>query len=374
MKTILHISKYYNPYPGGIESVAQQLIESLSEYRNIVICYSTDRHNHHDVINGVDVYRVGVQYNYRSQDFSILYPVLLRRLIRRYHPDAIHLHAPNPFVYTMTRMLIPSKAKLVVHWHSDILGKGKAYEFVRRAETLLLARADKIIATSPNYIYDSVPLKPYLDKVEVVPNGIDTAALDKQPGDDEEILKIRNRWPGKKLLLFVGRHIYYKGLDKLIESESYIHSDVQIIVIGDGPMSENYRAMAAQRERITFLGRVSQDLRRQYLWAADIFTFPSINKAEAFGVALAEAMYCESVPVVFHIPGSGVNWVNIKDETGMEVPLKDTQAYAKAIDQLVKDDKYREQLAVNARKRMQEYFSEIQVSKGINHLYQQLLN
>ena len=43
MKTILHITKYYYPYNGGIEAVTRQLVEGLTDYRNIVICFSSDR-------------------------------------------------------------------------------------------------------------------------------------------------------------------------------------------------------------------------------------------------------------------------------------------------------------------------------------------
>jgi glycosyltransferase involved in cell wall biosynthesis len=48
-------------------------------------------------------------------------------------------------------------------------------------------------------------------------------------------------------------------------------------------------------------------------------------------------MYCGSVPVTFTIEGSGVNWVSVGGETGIEVPLGDVKAYAKAIDSLLSD-------------------------------------
>ena len=53
MKTILHISKYYYPDLGGIESVVKQLCEGVTSYRNIVLCYSSDRKSSVTDINGV---------------------------------------------------------------------------------------------------------------------------------------------------------------------------------------------------------------------------------------------------------------------------------------------------------------------------------
>ena len=73
------------------------------------------------------------------------------------------------------------------------------------------------------------------------------------------------------------------------------------------------------------------------LWHSDIFAFTSCTKQEAFGIALAEAMYCGSVPVTFTIEGSGVKWVSVGGETGIDVPLGDVKAYAAAIDRLLTD-------------------------------------
>ena len=84
-----------------------------------------------------------------------------------------------------------------------------------------------------------------------------------------------------------------------------------------------------------FVGRLSDEDLKLYHYAAFVFAFPSITKNEAFGVALAEAMYCGTPAVTFTIPGSGVNWVPPNGETGIEVPNGDDKAYAKAIDTLL---------------------------------------
>ena len=71
-------------------------------------------------------------------------------------------------------------------------------------------------------------------KVKVLQNGITTADFNQRPEDAACIEKIRKEYEGKTILLFVGRLIPYKGVDKLIEAEPYIKNDVQILVAGEG--------------------------------------------------------------------------------------------------------------------------------------------
>ena len=83
-------------------------------------------------------------------------------------------------------------------------------------------------------------------------------------------------------------------------------------------------------------------------------------------------MYCRCVPVVFHLEGSGVNWVSAKDETGKEVPLRDVQAFAAAIDELLSNDELREQMAEASHERVKEMFTDqIAVSK-MREIYHEL--
>mgnify|MGYP006328180591 FL=1 len=106
--------------------------------------------------------------------------------------------------------------------------------------------------------------------------------------------------------------------------------------------------------------------------AASIFAFPSITKNEAFGVVLAEAMYCKTTPVCFAIKGSGVNWVNINQQTGLEVKNKDAIAFAKAIDGLLSNETLRVQLGENAHKRVEDLFTMNVIEKQIKTIYQDI--
>ena len=373
MKTILHITKYYFPYNGGIEAVTRQLVEGLTEYRNIVICYSNDNETVEELINGVKVYRVGIQTTILSQAIAFQYGRILRKLLKLYQPDLIHLHAPNPFVYPIVLGSISKRTMLVLHWHSDILAKGLLYKLIKPIENRVLHRADLVLATSPMYVEHSSQLLKVRNKVRILPNGVLTDDLNPHPGDERRIEKIRQHYNNKPLVLFVGRHIPYKGIEQLILAERYMKQDAQILIAGSGPDTEYYRKLAEGRERITFLGRLSTNDMRCHYQAADIFAFPSVNKAEAFGVALAEAMYCKAVPVTFTIPGSGVNWVSIKNVTGLEVPLNDAVAFAKAIDKLVADDELRHRFAEEAKKRVEENFTDSVILHTAQTIYSELI-
>ena len=105
------------------------------------------------------------------------------------------------------------------------------------------------------------------------------------------------------------------------------------------------------------------------MYASDLFAFPSVNKAEAFGVALAEAMYCGTVPVTFTIKGSGVNWVSLNGVTGEEVPLNDVAAYAKAIDHLLEDNALRTKYAASAHERVNTLFNDTVVAEAANQMF-----
>ena len=126
-------------------------------------------------------------------------------------------------------------------------------------------------------------------------------------------------------------------------------------------------------DRVKFIGRIPNEYLRCYYYASDIFAFTSCTKQEAFGIALAEAMYCGSVPVTFTLEGSGVNWVSVKDQTCLEVPLGDVKAYAAAIDRLLGDNDLYIQYATTGKERISKMFTSEKSNKEANTIFQQIL-
>lgn len=370
-ETILHISKYYYPDVGGIETIAKSLAEGLRDFRNVVVCFSTSGKDCVENINGIKVYRVKVNFSLLHQDVAFGYSSMLKRLMREYHPHYVHVHCPNPYIYPLVLKTIHSDTKLILHWHSDIMSKGIVYQLIKPLENAILKRADLIVATSPNYIHPSSPIFHYKEKTDIVQNGLTTSDFELREGDEQRIAAIKQKYDNKPLVLFIGRHIPYKGIDWLIDIEKLVKSDCQFIIAGNGPLTQQLKQQNSS-SRITFTGKLSTEELRCYAHAADIFTFTSNTKAEAFGIALAEAMFCRCAPIVFHLEGSGVNWVSIKGQTGLEIPLGDIPSYANAIDLLIKDSKLRNQFADNSHQRVVDMFTDEKAVSRMKEVYSKI--
>jgi glycosyltransferase involved in cell wall biosynthesis len=197
----------------------------------------------------------------------------------------------------------------------------------------------------------------------VIPNTVNESKLQIRDGDEKAITDIKQLYGGKKIIFTFGRHVPYKGLRYLIEAVPSISNNAAIVIAGIGPLSDSLRDSAKSFPNIHFIGRLEENVLRQYLHAADIFAFPSITRNEAFGIALAEAMYCGLPAVTFTIPNSGVNWVCINKETGLESENGNSKALAGAIDCLLENADLREILGANASKHVREFFV-IEAIKG----------
>lgn len=368
---ILHISKYYFPYIGGVENICKYLVEGMPQHEMAVVCFNDKCKDIVDEVNGVKVYRVATWVNVARQALSLSYFTMLRKAIKEFKPDVIQFHWANPFPAAVLLCLIPKEVKLVIHWHMDIIKQAKIYPLIKPVETALLKRANLIAVTSPQYRDASRPLQPFVEKVRVVPNAMDEDNFILRSGDEEEIEKLKAKYHRKKIVFFIGRHIQYKGLPNLIEAEKYIKEDCEIVIAGRGPLTEGLKEQC-QSSRVHFVGRLSDDELRWHHYAASVFAFPSITKNEAFGVALAEAMYCGTPAVTFTIEGSGVNWVSLDGVTGIEVPNGDAKAYAAAIDKLLSDEELNKQYSENAQKRVKKMFTIPMMTQQMEVCYKEL--
>lgn len=93
---ILHISKYYYPFFGGVENICKYLVNNMKQDNDIaVVCFNEDRDDRVDMVDGVKVYRAGVKLTIARQALSLSYFTMLRKALKELKPDVIHFHWAN---------------------------------------------------------------------------------------------------------------------------------------------------------------------------------------------------------------------------------------------------------------------------------------
>jgi glycosyltransferase involved in cell wall biosynthesis len=364
--SVLHVGKFYPPYRGGIESHLHALCRELTKSITVNVIVANEGHRlRESVIDGVRVRRLPRLFNLSATPVC---PTMVRE-IRRADADIIHLHLPNPLA-ALAYLASRHKGRLVITWHSDIVRQKTIGRMLRPLDDAILSRASALIASSPNYVDSSPILSRNRDRCRVIPFGIDADAFG--PRDTETAAKIRKRY-GPRIVLAVGRMVYYKGFEYLIRAMAGVHG--HLLLVGEGPLLRKLERQAfdaGAMDRITFLGRVSQEEMIGYFHAADVFVMPSIARSEAFGIAQLEAMACGK-PVVNTWLKSGVPFVSIDGETGVTVGPADADQLGAAINRLFDDPGLRNKLGAAAARRAREEFSvEVMVERTLE-LYREVM-
>lgn len=362
---ILHISKYYFPFRGGTEQIAQDCVNALKDkYEQKVFCFNEGSNNTIDRVDDIEIIRAGCIKRIASQPIAPSYGKILKEVIDSFKPDIIVFHYPNPFGAFYLLKYIPDNCKLIIYWHLDIVKQRILKYFFIGQNKNLIKRSNILIATSPTYVEGSPWLFKAKEKCRIIPNCINEERLQISNEVIERAKKIREE--NKGIICFaVGRHTEYKGFKYLIRAAHLLDENYHIYIAGKGEETNNLMAEAGDDKKIHFLGSIDDVELKAYLTASDIFCFPSITKNEAFGVALAEAMYFGKPAITFHIVGSGVNYVCINGENGIEVPNKDIIAYADAIKTLAQNQELRIMYGNAGKKRVMDHFLNNQFKNNI---------
>lgn len=361
---VLHIGKFYPPVRGGMETHLQDLCRATSPFVDLdVVVGHTRQRTEHDRDGDIRVHRIGTLATVASASIC---PAMVSA-IRKTPTDVVHLHSPNPTA-VLSYLASGHSGRLVVTHHSDIIRQRVlkfAYEpWLRR----LMSRADAIISFSPNYIESSVVLSHHRDKCYVIPHGIDACRF--QNPDTQALDEIKARY-GHRIVLGVGRLVYYKGFEYLIRAVA--GTNATLLIIGTGPLQAQLRDVAravGAEDRVCFLGDVPDVT--PYYHAARVFALPSTARSEAFGIVQLEAMAC-GTPVINTQLESGVPFVSLDTVTGMTVPPADVASLRHSIQRLLRDDALHSQFSEAARERVRHYFSLEEMARRTLQLYEDVL-
>lgn len=370
MLRLLQVSNYYYPEIGGIEKTAQSISDSLrGAVEERVICFTCDKEDRDDFIESTPVTRCGTKVKLASQQLSISMPKKLKKCINEFKPDVIIIHVPNPFLEYFLLKYIDRKTKLIVYWHSDIIKQRIGEKLFKPLTLRLLNRADKIVATSPNYKERSYYLSQSEGKCVIIPSCIDEDKLVVNEIIKEKADSIRKRYKDKIICVGVGRQVPYKGFEYVVKAMKELDDRFVLFLIGrEGESTKSIKKEMRGQDNIILTGEVDNDTLIAYLSACDIFCFPSITKNEAFGLALAEGMYFGKPAITFTIPGSGVNFVNIDGITGIEVDSRNSSKYADAMRLLANRPDLRKEYGRCASERVRECFTKKDFKVRIRNL------
>lgn len=363
---ILQIGKFYPPHMGGIETHLEALCGELRETFDVrVVAANHEAGSGSEVRAGVPVERVATPFSLGNAPVN---PGLVRAIYEA-APELIHIHLPHPGGVLALRASA-YRGPIVVTYHSDVVRQRIWNAFFRPFLDDVLRRARTIVATSPAYLESSPVLRRHRERCRVVPYGIPLRRFDTP--DLEAVAAIRARY-GPRLLLAVGRLVYYKGFDVLIRAMPSI--DGRLLVIGEGPLRASLQGLAHERgvaDRVLFLGERQNEAAAPFFRAAAVFVLPSIARSEAFGIVQLEAM-ASGTPVVNTALESGVPWVSPHGMTGLTVPPGDPAALASAVNALLNDDGLRRRLGGAARARVRAEFDVSVMANRIARIYERAL-
>lgn len=362
---VLHVGKFYPPHKGGMESHLQALCGQLRGQVDLeVVVSSDDSRTTEEVVDSVKVTRVGTLFDLAAAPVC---PKTVSR-IRESRADIVHMHLPHPTAI-LAYLMSGHKGRLIFTYHSDIIRQKVLSKLFWPVLRRAMDRADAIIVTSPNYVESSPVLQKFKGKCRVIPFGIPLEQFDRV--DPEKVAKIRQRF-GPRIVLGVGRLIYYKGFDHLIRAMKRV--DGSLLIVGEGPLRgalELEAEKAGLGGRVAFLGDVEDVV--PYYHAADVFALSSVARSEAFGIVQLEAMACRK-PVVNTRLDSGVTFVSVDGMTGLTVPPGDAGELAGALNGLLGDPTLSAKYGRAARLRVESEFSLEVMTRRTLHLYQEVMS
>ena len=136
-----------------------------------------------------------------------------------------------------------------------------------------------------------------------------------------------------------------------------ITHNAKLIIVGDGDLREMYEAQAKElkiAQDVIFAGRVTEEELVKYYNLADIFVLPSVDKSEAFGMVLVEAMAC-GVPVMASNL-SGVRSVFINGVQGITVAPGSARHLQKKLEEYLRYPQKRLKMGRAARELVEEKY------------------
>jgi len=370
---IAEVVANFPPYFGGIGNICYHNSLGLAKLGHDVTVFTSNYPKvRYQYPKEIKVKRLNYLFKFGNAPF-------LPKLLTLNDYDVIHLHYPFYFgaeiIYFISKI---KKIKYVVHYHMDVIGKGiTKWIFVINRKIVMpfiLKGASKIIVSSLDYANSSAlkRIPNIADKIVVVTNGVDINRF-KIRKKSTALLKKYTIGMKEKIILFVGAldspH-YFKGINVLIKSFANISNiNTKLLIVGDGNLKDTYMQFAKDigvAHKTIFAGRINDEELPNYFSLCDFLVLPSIDRGEAFGMVLIEAMASGKAVIASNLPG--VRTVVSHNNDGLLVKPGDITDLRNKMEYLLKNTRIRNKFGRNGREKSVKLYSWSVVSRNLNKI------
>ncbi len=307
----------YEEGMGGVSEYVRNISKILAENNDVTV-FATDPRGtlpKYEVIDNVHVERYKRWAPGRAYYFSI---ELLRKLKKDKY-DLVHSHSYVTFPFQISFLSQHKKLVYSTHMHEFPTTQFRriALKFYNYIGKNILKKANKIIAVSffeKMLLINNFGMNP--DKISVIPCGINYDEF-----NDVMKNKKSRSVSSPKNILFVGRLHEDKGVRSLIEVMPYLKSDVNLTLVGRGPLKGHLVERSRQlniSNRIKFKNQIPRKELLKLYHDADLFVL--LSRHEAYSLSVAEALMSR-VPCIVSNTSALTEWIDDVNCYGIEYPI-----------------------------------------------------
>ena len=387
MKILMLTWEYPPRIVGGIARVVHDLSKRLIKdgHEVTVITYKDGEVPEFENDKGVKVYRVD-NYMIHPNNFIDWIMQMNFNMIAKANEliangekfDTIHAH-DWLVAYAAKTLKNSYNIPLVSTIHATEAGRNsgihdEVQRYINDTEWLLTYESSEVIVNS-NYMKNELQRLfglPF-EKINVVPNGINVTNFNGIERDYE--FRRQYAMDNEKIILYVGRLVYEKGIQNLISAMPKIlngYHDSKLIIAGKGGMLDELKEQAnalGLGNKVYFTGYLNSKQVQKMYKCADVAVFPSTY--EPFGIVALEAMLAGIPTVVSDI--GGLNEIVEHGIDGMKSYAGNSNSIADSVLSLLYDYKLCSNISKNAKAKVKEQFNWNKIAQDSHFVYEKAI-
>ena len=387
MKILMLTWEYPPRIVGGIARVVNDLSKRLIKdgHEVTVVTYREGNAPYFEDDKGVKVYRID-NYMINPNNFIDWIMQMNFNMVAKASEiiasegkfDVIHAH-DWLVAYAAKTLKNSYDTPIVSTIHATESGRNsgihdETQRYINDTEWMLTYESTEVIVNS-NYMkreLQSLFGLPF-EKINVVPNGINVNMFSGIERDYE--FRRKYALDNEKIILFMGRLVYEKGVQHLISAMPKIlagYHDAKLVIAGKGGMTNELKAQVNSMgisNKVYFTGYMDSKQVCKMYKCADVSVFPSTY--EPFGIVALEAMLSGTPVVVSDI--GGLNEIVEHRENGMKSYAGNPNSIADSILELLYNPQLSQEVVKKARNMVKNEYNWAKIAQDTHFTYQKAI-